>query len=193
MSRALEPHQARTVNDSPEGVAFLTALLVRYREIGSARVDGGGHRLRLDFYLHRQLEDEEWADFEHRLQLSWKVFFQLQRVSPTIAEAQRGLAPYQDLPFLLDEDGWVEVGTLTLLRDLASVTLEELALVIGLINEYFGDILALNEDAPHEDPEQQDEAIHRCLERVRATPGEAVLTGFRDDMRVLIYSSLEDI
>jgi hypothetical protein len=189
MNRALEA----TVADSPEGVAFLTALLVRYREIGSARLYQAGHLLRLDFYLHRQVQDNEWAAFQERLRLSWRVFFQLQRLHPQLYEVQRGQAPYQEMPFLADEDGWVEVGTLTVVRDLASVTLEEFALIVSLINDFFDDALALNDEAPHEDPEQQDEVIHRCLERVRNTPGEAILTGFRDDMRVLIYSSHEDV
>jgi hypothetical protein len=181
-----------TVADSPEGVAFLTALLVRYREIGSARLYQSGHHLRLDFYLYRQLHDDEWAQFQERLQLSWQVYFSLQRLKPETYEAFRGEAPYKEMPFLADEDGWVEVSTLTVVRDLPSVTLEEFSLVVALINEFFDDALALNEEAPHEDPDQQDEVIHRCLERVRAIPGEAILTGFRDDMRVLIYSSQED-
>ncbi|MBT9582734.1 hypothetical protein IV102_05255 [bacterium] len=188
MNRTLD----NTVADSPEGVAFLTALLVRYREIGSARLYQAGHHLRLDFYLYRQLQDDEWTRFLDRLTLSWKVYFGLQRLKPETHEAFRGQAPYKDMPFLADEDGWVEVSTLTVVRDLPSVTLEEFSLVVALINEFFDDALALNEEAPHEDPDQQDEVIHRCLERVRAIPGEAILTGFRDDMRVLIYSSQED-
>jgi hypothetical protein len=188
----MELHNPNTVADSPEGVAFLTALLVRYREIGSARLYHAGNRLRLDFYLHRQVSDEEWKSFHDRVQLSWRVFFQLQRLHPEVFELQRGPAPYQDLPFLVDEDGWVEVSTLNVIRDLPSVTLEELALLVSLVNEFFEDALALNEEAPQEDAEQQDEVIHRCLERVRAAPGEATLTGFRDDMRVLIYSSQEE-
>lgn len=192
MSRGVDLHRPNTVADSPEGVAFLTALLVRYREIGSARLYQAGRRLRLDFYLHRQLSDEEWLEFHDRLKLSWRVFFQLQRLHPDVYEVHRGQAPYHEMPFLADEDGWVEVGTLNVVRDLATVTLEELALIVSLVNEYFVDALALNEEAPNEDAEQQDEVIHRCLERVRATPGEATLTGFRDDMRVLIYSSQEE-
>lgn len=188
----MDLHKPHGGADSPEGVAFLTALLVRYREIGSARLHQSGNRLRLDFYLHRQLTDEEWQEFHERLLLSWRVFFQLQRLSPELYQVQRGQAPYHEMPFLVDEDGWVEVGTLQVDRDLPTVTLEELALIVSLINEFFDDALALNEEAPNEDAEQQDEVIHRCLERVRATPGEATLTGFRDDMRVLIYSSQEE-
>ena len=192
MNRALDPQHTSSVADSPEGVAFLTALLVRYREIGSARLYQAGHCLRLDFYLHRLVTDDEWAAFQECLLLSWRVYFKLQRLTPEICEVHRGQAPYQDMPFLADEDGWVEVGTLSVVRDVPSITLEEFALLMALINDYFDDALALNEEAPHEDPEQQDEVIHRCLERVRALPGEAILTGFRDDMRVLIYSSQED-
>jgi len=198
VNRSLDLTNDRGVSDSPEGVAFLTALLVRFREIGSARLFSGSerpvplHRLRLDFYFHRQLAEDEWSDFERRLQLSWRVFFQLQRLEPTFHEVVRGQAPFHELPFLLDEDGWVEVSTLSVVRDLASLCLEELALLVSLVNEYFEDALALNEEAPQEDTDQHDEVIHRCLERVRALPGEAVLTGFRDDMRVLIYSSQEE-
>ena len=181
-----------TTSDSPEGVAFLTALLVRYREIGSARLYQTGHLLRIDFYLHRQLQPEEWSDFRERLLLSWKVFFQLQRLAPKVYDVASGSAPYHEMPFLVDEDELVEVGSVTVIRDLASVSLEELALVISLINLFFEDSLALNEEAPHEDAEHQDEVIYRCLERVRAVPGDAILTGFRDDMRVLIYSSQEE-
>jgi len=173
-------------------VAFLTALLVRYCEIGSARLHQLGHQLRIDFYLHRQIEPQEWAEFEERLTLSWRVFFQLQRLVPSLHTVQHGQAPFQELPFFVDEEGWVEVETLTVTRDLYSLTLEALALVVSLVREYFEDALALNDEGPNEDLDQQDEAMHRCLERVRTTPGEATLTGFRDDMRVLIYSSQED-
>lgn len=180
-------------DESPEGVAFLTALLVRYPEIGSARLSHAGHQMRLDFYLHHAPSDEEWVEFQQRLQLHWRVFFQLQKLHPEVSAIERGPAPGPELAYLHDEDGYVEVITLHVIRDLASLTLEEVRMVVTLVNEFFVDVLALNEQAPQEDPEHQDEVIHRCLERVRATPGEATLTGFRDDMRVLIYSSQEEM
>ncbi len=178
--------------ESPEGVSFLTALLVRYPEIGSACLCQGGRALRLDFYLTCRLDDEQVQEFEEHVKLSWDVFFMLQRVRPEQvvferSDARRGVAPWMED----DEDGPLEVDSIQFVRDLQSITAEEIALLVGLVREAFAADLALNEEAPGEDPAQQDEMIHRSLEKVRATPGEAALTGFRDDMRVLIYASQE--
>lgn len=178
--------------ESPEGVSFLTALLVRYPEIGSACLLQGGKALRLDFYLTCRLEDAVVEEFEEHVKLSWDVFFMLQRIRPELALFQRSDARRGEAPWMQDdEDGPLEVDSIQFLRDLQSVTVEEMALLVGLVREAFAADLALNEEAPGEDPAQQDEMIHRSLEKVRAVPGEASLTGFRDDMRVLIYASQE--
>ena len=65
-------------------------------------------------------------------------------------------------------------------------------MVVTLVREAFERALALNEEMPDEEAGFQEEVLHRSLERLRAhPPGESSLTGFRDDMRVLIYSSEE--
>jgi hypothetical protein len=160
--------------ESPEGVSFLTALLVRYPELGSACLRHGGKALRLDFYLTCRLEDHEVREFEEHVQLSWEVFFMLQRVRPELAAFQRSDARRGEAPWRHDdEDGPLEVDSIQFLRDLQSVTAEEIALLVGLVRERFAGDLALNEEAPGDDPAHQDEMIHRSLEKVRAAPGEA--------------------
>ncbi len=139
--------------ESPEGVSFLTALLVRYPEIGSACLRQGGRALRLDFYLTCRLEEDEVQEFEEHVQLSWEVFFMLQRVRPELAAFQRSEARRGEVPWMHDdEDGPLEVDSIQFLRDVQSVSVEEIALLVGLVRERFADDLALNEEAPGDEP-----------------------------------------
>ncbi|MEW6278240.1 MAG: hypothetical protein AB1758_06440 [Candidatus Eremiobacterota bacterium] len=177
----------RTTSDSPEGVSFLTALLVRFPQIGSATLTQSGRLLALDFYLTRRLRKTELKEFQEVLRDSWEVFFSLQRLHPEEAlvrrnEGRRGT-------FEQGEEGSQEVDSVQVVRDVATLTVEELSLVAALVADRFGRDLAINEDLHEEDDEFQEELIHRSLEQVRSLPQEVDLTGFRDDMRVLIYAS----
>lgn len=178
--------------ESPEGVNFLTALLIRFPELGSACLGQGSSHLQLDFYMQEQILEGEFESFRERLELSWEVFFDLQRVEATTtgisrSEARRGEYVGCDA----DEDA--EVDSIQIVRDLDSVTLEELSLIVELVRDAFEDKLATNEEMPDDEAGFQEEMLHRSLERLRNNHGPtADLTGFRDDMRVLIYSSQEE-
>lgn len=178
----------RTANDSSEGVSFLTALLVRFPEVGSATLTQNGQLLALDFYLTRRLKKGELAEFEEHLRLSWEVFFSLQRVKAIETQfrrtdTRRGSFEHSG------EEGSQEVDSIQIVRDVDSMTVEELSLLVSLISDRFGRDLAINEEMQEEDEEYQDDLVHRSLEQVRGLPQEVDLTGFRDDMRVLIYAS----
>ncbi|MGE0489648.1 MAG: hypothetical protein AB7S38_10590 [Vulcanimicrobiota bacterium] len=178
-------------SESPEGVTFLTSLLVRFPELGSACLAEGGAVLLLDFYLQEQLLEHQFEVFREQLILSWEVFFDLQRMdarhySVSRSEARRGEFVSGD-----PEDD-VEVDSIQIQRDIETLSLEELTMVVTLVREAFERALALNEEMPDDEAGFQEEVLHRSLERLRAhPPGESSLTGFRDDMRVLIYSSEE--
>ena len=187
-------------SDSPEGVTFLTALLIRFKEIGSARLCRGERLLTMDFYVLRDLPEEELAALEHNLILHLEVFCQLQRTRPRHVLLKHGhgrikppgskLDLHKLLDHPVDEEG-LDVQSVTLERDLESISAEEISLVVALMSDHFGRDLASNEDVPSEESSQQEESFYRSLERVRNAHYETDLTGFRDDMRVLIYSSAE--
>lgn len=177
--------------ESPEGVTFLTSLLVRFPELGSACLAEGGSILQLDFYLQEQLMDRQFEDFSEQLVLSWEVFFDLQRMNPRHYNVSRSEARRGEF-VSSDEDDDAEVDSIQIRRDIDTLSLEELTMVVTLVREAFERALALNEEMPDEEAGFQEEVLHRSLERLRAhPPGESSLTGFRDDMRVLIYSSEE--
>ena len=176
-------------SDSPEGVTFLTSLLVRFPEVGSARLCEGGGRLQLYFYLQQQLEEGEFRLFKDHLELSWEVFFQLQKVSPNVCRVSRSEARRGEF-ISSDPDSEAEVDSLQIERDLDSLSTEELSLLVTLVREAFSGELACDEDPPEEEASFQEEMLHRSLQRVRSHPDASMnLTGFRDEMRVLIYSN----
>ena len=177
--------------DSPEGVNFLTSLLVRHREIGSASLSFEEDKLRLSFYLHRKTEDEEWQSLQELVRLSWLAFFRLQRSQPRRADFLRGEQGKGELPFGHEAEEDLEMESLSLIRDLSTLTTEEISMLVTLVKEHFRSDLASNEETLNQDEEQQEEMVYRTLERLRGVRSPGTLTGFRDDMRVLIYSSLD--
>ena len=181
---------SQQVQDCPEGVSFLTSLLVRHREIGSASLSAERGQLRVSFYLRRLLEEREWLAIVEVVQLSWRAFFRLQRVRPHQTEIVRGEPP-RDLPIHGESQEDLEMESVSILRDLSTLSGEEVSMLVALIKEHFRSDLACNEESVQDDEEQQDELIYRSLERLRGVHFSGSLTGFRDDMRVLIYSSAE--
>ena len=177
--------------EAPEGVDFLTALLVCHREIGSASLSFEENRLRLSFYLHRRAEDSEWDSLKELISLSWAAFFRLQRSQPALAEFKRGERGKGELPFEHESQEELEVESLSLVRDLRSVTTEEISMLVSLVKDHFRSDLASNEETLNKDEDHQEEMLYRTLERLRGIQAPGTLTGFRDDMRVLIYSSLD--
>ncbi len=180
--------ERRSSNDSSEGVNFLTALLVRFPEVGSATLTNNGQLLALDFYLTRRLKKAELSEFEENLRLSWEVFFSLQRVRARETQVRRTDTRRGSFEHS-GEEGSQEVDSLQIIRDVESMTVEELSLVVSLVSDRFGRDLAINEEMQEDDEEYQDDLVHRSLELVRSQSQEVDLTGFRDDMRVLIYAS----
>ncbi len=180
--------ERRSSNDSSEGVNFLTALLVRFPEVGSATLTNNGQLLALDFYLTRRLKKAELSEFEENLRLSWEVFFSLQRVRARETQVRRTDTRRGSFEHS-GEEGSQEVDSLQIILDVESMTVEELSLVVSLVSDRFGRDLAINEEMQEDDEEYQDDLVHRSLELVRSQSQEVDLTGFRDDMRVLIYAS----
>ena len=188
----MEMRPLRPGQDAPEGVDFLTALLVRHREIGSASLSGHENRLGLNFYLQRRASEEEWDTFQELVKLSWAAFFRLQRSQPQRADFIRGENGKGEPPFEHESPDDLEVESLSLVRDLSTVSTEEISMLVTLVREHFRSDLASNEETVNQDEEQQEEMLYRTLERLRGVDSGGILTGFRDDMRVLIYASLDN-
>lgn len=177
----------------------MTALLIRYKEIGSARLCRAQRGLTMDFYILRDLPEAEFNQLETEVRMHLDALFWLQRTHPRLIGCKHGhgrlkAGGFPDLHHLMvnpeDEDS-LQVQSVTIERDLESLSSEEFSLLITLMSDHFGRDLATNEDVLSEESSQGEENFYRSLERVRNASYESDLTGFRDDMRVLIYSSAE--
>ena len=75
-------------------------------------------------------------------------------------------------------------------RDVASLSQEELALVIGLMKDTLGDRLVVdhNDGSPDEDLSMQEELIQEMLEDIKEDKLEKNLIAFREEGRVLVFN-----
>ena len=81
-----------------------------------------------------------------------------------------------------------EYTRLTMLRDIASLTSEEIALIVGIMEEFFE--TALLKDGPDEDLYDSlpsDDAINNMLIDVKASSGEKDIIGYRDEGRIVVF------
>lgn len=173
--------------DASEGVSFLTSLLVRFPELGSASLGPRSGELRLEFYLDSEIDGMRFEEFIGKFKMSWDLFFELLRVTP----GERRIARVVDYPGE-DSDGDAEVEIIRITRDLETLTLEELSLIVSLIKDRFIATLIEGEAIAPAEARYQEQVLLKSLDRVRSAPyAFGSLTGFRDEMRVLVYSSNE--
>lgn len=87
---------------------------------------------------------------------------------------------------------WIEEAGVTLLRvarDLPTLRHEEIALLIGLVQQEFSELIACEENGPvpEFDGPMQEELIQHMLEDLRDTPRSREVIGFRREGRVVVY------
>lgn len=173
--------------DSAEGVAFLTSVLLHFPAIGSASLGPQRGELKVEFYLDSEIEPGRFSEFVETFRMSWDLFFELLRVKPTVRRFTRVV----DYPGE-DPDSGPEVEIVRVVRDLDTFTYEELAMIVDLIRERFLPVLIEGEPIDVPELAYQERVLRRSLDNIRNDPyAHWGLTGFRDEMRVLVYASEE--
>jgi len=155
-------------------VDLLIAILVRFPAIGTIHCEPETGTLRLVFLIRGA--DQDFEDFARRFQAHLALFHRLRRKgSPEAVLSQK-------------ENGQLTVVEVT--RDLANISLAELKLIVELFRDYYGECLV--QDGPamvEEDAFEQDLLIEALLNE-RGEVGPERLTGFRENGRVLVYSTI---
>lgn len=171
--------------EASDGVAFLTALLIRFPELGSATLGPKLGEIRLEFYLDQEIDSGRFAEFVETFRMSWDLFFDLVRTETS----ERRISRVVDYPTEeLEHHSEVEIIRVT--RDLETLTLEELTMVVSLIRERFLATIIEGEPIPPAEAKYQEQVLLRSLDKVRQDPiACGLLTGFRDEMRVLVYAN----
>lgn len=157
-------------------MSLIAFLLVRYPEIGSVRFDPEQKTLQFSFMLVKAVSNEELTLFKEKLILSLGSMSQLQ--GREMGQLQIGY----------NEDG--ELGFLEIIRDVGSLSQEEIALIIGIVQQYFEGFIMLDqeENSQEEDVLLQEEMIEHMLEDLKDSRQEKKLIGFREEGRVLIFN-----
>ncbi len=173
--------------DASDGVAFLTSLLIRFPELGSASLGPNRGEIRLEFYLEQEVDAVRFQEFIETFKLSWDLFFELMKAEPS----ERRITRVVDYP-TEDHHEDADVEIIRIVRDLETMTLEELSMIVGLIRERFIATIIEGEQIAPVEARYQEQVLLKSLDRVRSDPfAYEHLTGFREDMRVLVYQNDE--
>ncbi|HBE80442.1 MAG TPA: hypothetical protein DDW65_22060 [Firmicutes bacterium] len=159
-------------------MSLIAFLLVRYPELGSVRFDPGQKTLLFSFVLIKSLTKEEFEPFKDKLLLSLNNMTQLQGRESETGTIEVNYAEYDGLTFL------------EIVRNIESLTQEEIALITGIIRESFEEYLLLDQDdtLQEEDAVLQEEMIEHMLEDLKDSRQEKRLIGFREEGRVLVFN-----
>jgi hypothetical protein len=157
-------------------MSLIAFLLVRYPEIGSVRFDPGQKTLLFSFVLVKALTNEEFEPFKADLLLSLNSMSQLQEREPGAVDIS--YAEYDGLTFL------------EIVRDIESLNQDEIALITGVIHQFFEEYLLLDQEdsIQEEDTVLQEEMIEHMLEDLKDSRQEKRLIGFREEGRVLVFN-----
>lgn len=157
-----------------DSVGLLVSILVRYPEVGTINVDEVEQLLTLTFYLAEDLS-EHLPCHEH-LTESLMLFNQLEGRKCRVCS----------LCLSRDE----VVTTLEIVRDIETVTLSELNLLVNLMRQSYYEQLVTDvvDEIPEEEQLIQDEIIKHMLDIVRTKKLDKSVLALREEGRVLVFN-----
>lgn len=161
---------------SPRGVGTLIAVLVRYPELSSLYFGPGDGVLTLSFCLRTELDDTRFRELDDRLREALETYRLLIRAS--------GKAHFD-----FHQDSMQAVTILNMARDVASLSVEEVGMMIEILRDMFGpDLVADPNELAEEELLAQEEAIQATLESLQKSPN-GCLFALREEGRVLVFNS----
>lgn len=153
-------------------VDLFVAILVRFPQVSAVHYDPVQKTLRLVFLLKKGEQDfyQFARDFEAHLSL----FHQLRAGDVTTASLKK-----------MENN---QLTTVEVVRDLASISLVELKLIVQLLVGFYGDNVIQEGAAMEEEDEQEQNLLIDALLRSGSWRPRERLTGFRENGRVLVFS-----
>lgn len=166
-----------TAPEAPhDGVNLLVSLLVRYPEIATLAYEPKQNLLTLKF-MFKAIEDQD--DVFGKIELlkeSLAAFYALMKLQPVTAKMN------------FDLDG--NIAILRLERDVATVTKNEIVLVVSFLREQMQGLLLadLPPEQSFEESGFQDELIENMLRSIESNYHGQGLLGIREEGRVLVFN-----
>lgn len=159
-----------------DGVNLLISILVRYPEIGTINFDQKRNSLKLTFMFSSGTTPTEFTLTQQLLSDSISAYHLLENINVEIADIE--LSTYGQMTML------------NIIRDVRTLSKNEIALVITLLRERLQDRLVIdyNESMLEEDLVIQEEVIDNMLESVKSQCTGNSLIGIREEGRVLVFN-----
>ncbi|MDR3563538.1 MAG: hypothetical protein P4N59_19180 [Negativicutes bacterium] len=158
------------------GVNLLISILVRYPEIGTINFDAHNSTIKLTFMLSSIPDAPEFNKLRTLLLNSIAAYHILEGSNPVTSDVELSSCE--------------QVAMLTILRDVATLSKGEIALLIVLLRDNLKDRLIADENDAmlEEDLLVQEELIGNMLENIKTQQTGSGLIGIREDGRVLVFN-----
>ncbi|NLL49184.1 MAG: hypothetical protein GX249_11430 [Firmicutes bacterium] len=153
-------------------VDLFVAVLVRFPQIGTIQYDPEAKSLRLTFLLRESQAD--FSAFIRSFESHLAVFHSLRQASVGLAS--------------LKQTTKGALTTLEVIRDVDSLSLSELNLIVELVSDYYGEAVVKEGPEMAEEDEVEQNMLIDALLMSSPWPTPQRLTGFRENGRVLVFS-----
>jgi hypothetical protein len=162
-----------------DGVSLLISILVRFPQIGTIQFESRQRNIWLNFMLAQTVPTKEIREIKKKVTAYLKAYHNITGNKPTCVHVE-SKQPYEKFCML------------TVVRDLASLSKGEIALLISLVMEQFHDSLIIDDPdfLPDlmEEPNVPDDFIDSLLESVRFQRRLKNITAMRENGRVLVFN-----
>lgn len=156
---------------------LLISILLSYPEVAAVNYNPETKVIKLTFVLKRQLTDVEEKQITANIDKHLSIFTFLNNAQPTQqvvsvqAMAEQGISLFQ------------------IVRDVNSLSQEEIALIIGVVRGQCKDMLLLENQSSHiEEDLVKENLIASMLERVAEEEQQTRVVAFRHEGRVMVYN-----
>ncbi len=153
---------------------LLAFLLARYPQLGTVQILPQTRTMRLGFFVKGSWKMESFAEFGSYLGENIGAVAQL--AGKEIGCFDLRVSRHDDLSV-------IEID-----RDTGSITLEEIALIVALLEEQFGTyLIRSDDDFQGDDLNWDDGAVQHVLEDISRGVHLEELFGFREEGRIMVF------
>lgn len=160
----------------PGSAGLLVSILLRFPEVGSVTFDPDNHSLRFTLLVRGRLESTGYEQLLELLDSSVRAFGVLQGADPRLLGVER--------------TSFGQVTAIEFTRDVETLTREEIAMLIELARDGFGERLVVEADGAlvEEDLLVQEQLIDAALDDLRDARGQQNLIAYREGGRVMVFN-----
>ncbi|WP_196592847.1 hypothetical protein [Pectinatus sottacetonis] len=166
--------EEQTVN--MDGVNLLVSILLRYPEIGTISFDPDTGYLKITFTLDKMVLSDEFKKFKKLLLDSISAYHYLEKI--------------ENAKISINTDLQENTLFMNILRDMDTVSQNEIKLISTLMNEHFGDaiIKGCGSTAENDNELVQEDLIDRMLGNVKLNHVSERIIGIWEEGRVLVFN-----